>query len=473
MKKVLAVSFCMLFVSSVAQADIFGTGINQFEIEFVNISGDASSFNGTNISQYSPGDNGYRTFADPDNNYRMGVYEITNNQWTKFTNTYGSPTGSPSSAYLVNPYWTGTYVPTNNVSWCEAAQFVNWLNTSTGHQAAYKFTGTQGQSDYTLDIWSVPEAAGETNLYRHKDAFYFLPTEDEWVKAGHWNGATLQTYATTDDSAPVAGVDTNYRQTHPHFSGPWNVGSGSEELNGTYDMMGNVDEWMESPYFSGAHTPLSYRDIRGGFYFDKNLSSSDRGYGATPDCEHRRAGFRVASVPEPSTLKIYVDIKPGSCPNPVNVKSKGVLPIAILGTEDVNVLDIDPTSIAFSIGDVNVGAIRCSYEDVAAPVLDANDCNCTREGPDGYLDLTLKFKTQEIVEAIGDVNDGDVRVLTLTGVLFDPMPFETPIEGADCIVIRGKAKSLHGADINKDGVVDMADFAIFAQNWLQSSIVDE
>ena len=180
-------------------------------------------------------------------------------------------------------------------------------------------------------------------------------------------------------------------------------------------------------------------------------------------------------TPEPTkpALAVAVDIKPGSCPNPLNVKSSGVLPVAVLGSADVNVLDIDPTSIAFSIGDVNVGAIRCGYEDVAAPVSDNNDCNCITDGPDGFLDLTLKFKIQRIVEAVGDVNDGDVLTLELTGVLFDPMPFETHIEGADCILICGRHKPINPADINKDGVVNAADFAIFVQNWLQSSIVDE
>jgi len=172
----------------------------------------------------------------------------------------------------------------------------------------------------------------------------------------------------------------------------------------------------------------------------------------------------VALVPEPA-LAVNVDIKPSSCPNPVNVKSSGVLPIAILGTDDVNVITIDPTSIRLA----GVEPLRSSYEDVAGPVSDANDCNCTEEGPDGFLDLTLKFKTQRIVEAIGDVNHGDVLELELTGVLFD----ETPIEGADCILIRGRHKPINPADINKDGVVDVADFAIFAQNWLQSSIVEE
>ncbi len=175
-------------------------------------------------------------------------------------------------------------------------------------------------------------------------------------------------------------------------------------------------------------------------------------------------------LPKPA-IKVAVDIKPGSCPNPVNVKSSGVLPIAILGTAtaDYDVTTIDPTSIRLA----GVEPLRSGYEDVATPVSDSNDCNCTTGGPDGLLDLTLKFATQRIVEAIGDVNDGDVLTLELTGVLFDPMPFETPIEGADCILIRGRRKPFNKGDINKDGVVDNIDFAIIAENWLQSSIIED
>ena len=81
----------------------------------------------------------------------------------------------------------------------------------------------------------------------------------------------------------------------------------------------------------------------------------------------------------------------------------------------------------------------------------------------------MKFKIQRIVEAIGEVNDGDVLELALTGVLSD----ETPIEGADCILIRGRHKPINPADINKDGVVNAADFAIFSQNWLKSSVIKD
>jgi hypothetical protein len=164
-------------------------------------------------------------------------------------------------------------------------------------------------------------------------------------------------------------------------------------------------------------------------------------------------------------LQVFVDIKPGSCPNPLNVKSSGVLPVAILGTADFDITTIDPTSIRLA----GVEPLRNGLEDVSGPAADSNDCNCSEDGPDGFLDLTLKFKTQKIVEAIGDVNEGDVLSLVLTGVLIG----ERPIEGADCILIRGGHKPFNKADINKDGKVDCSDFAIFAQNWLQSSIVED
>jgi hypothetical protein len=135
-----------LLVAGGAMADNFGTGANQFTIDFVTISGATNRTSGYGIVN---------------NNYRMGVYEITNDQWNKFQASLGvSVTGSPSSACDESPHFTGTNVPTNMVSWYEAAQFVNWLNTSTGHHAAYNFIGTQGTGDYTLATWSSAEAGG-------------------------------------------------------------------------------------------------------------------------------------------------------------------------------------------------------------------------------------------------------------------------------------------------------------------------
>ncbi len=106
---------------------------------------------------------------------------------------------------------------------------------------------------------------------------------------------------------------------------------------------------------------------------------------------------------------------------------------------------------------------------MATSISDSNDCNCITDGPDGFLDLTLKLKIQRIVDVIGEVEHDDVLTLVLDGVLFG----ERPIVGADCIVIRGRHKPFNKADINKDGVVNMTDFTLMTENWLQSSIVQD
>jgi formylglycine-generating enzyme required for sulfatase activity len=305
---------CLLATSNFTLADTFGTGANQFAIDFVNISGDASSANGTNIGEGSPGDSWYRTFTDPENEYRMGTYEITNAQWNKFKSAYGTVAGSPASAYDTNSSNTQTNVPANNISWYEAAQFVNWLNTSTGHQAAYKFTGTIHTSNYNFVPWGTNDTGyNASNPFRNSNAFYFLPTEDEWIKAAYWNGTALQTYAlkagdTLHPGDSISGTGWNYYDSsYGGYSGLWNVGSGSEELNGTFDIMGNAWEWIESPFYSGDYSSGSYRGFRGGSYasnYERYLGLSYRGTAITygPYTENMSLGFRVAAIPEPATL---------------------------------------------------------------------------------------------------------------------------------------------------------------------------
>jgi hypothetical protein len=114
---------------------------------------------------------------------------------------------------------------------------------------------------------------------------------------------------------------------------------------------------------------------------------------------------------------VPVDIKPRSCRNPFNVRKKGVLPVAILGTEDFDVTQIDPASVELT----GVAPLRWAFEDVATPyepyVGKQDAFDCTTAGPDGFTDLTFKFNAQEVVAALGDVSDGDVLVLPLNGNL--------------------------------------------------------
>jgi hypothetical protein len=141
--------------------------------------------------------------------------------------------------------------------------------------------------------------------------------------------------------------------------------------------------------------------------------------------------LRAFEVPCP-VIEVYVDIKPGSCPNPLNTKSKGVLPVAICGTEDFDVTTIDPATVQLE----GVSPIRWAYEDVATPFM-GELCDCHELTGDGILDMTFKFDTQEIVAALGAVTDGEMRTLTLTGSLMVFVCSEA-IEGHDCVRIIHK-----------------------------------
>ena len=143
----------------------------------------------------------------------------------------------------------------------------------------------------------------------------------------------------------------------------------------------------------------------------------------------RVEGLALTIIPE-VIVEVAVDIKPQSCPNPFNVNSNGVLPVAIPGSETVDVNDIDVDSIQLA----GVSPIRSNYEDVATPLVDPIECECSTEGPDGYIDLTLKFEIQAIADALGEAYDGEEFILYLTGYLYDG----TPIEGSDCIIVRRK-----------------------------------
>jgi hypothetical protein len=142
------------------------------------------------------------------------------------------------------------------------------------------------------------------------------------------------------------------------------------------------------------------------------------------------------AVPE-FDVEVPVDVKPTSCRNPFNVGQKGVTPVAVLGTGDFDVTQVDPASVMLE----GVAPLRWAYEDVATPyepyVGKEDPYDCTTEGADGYMDLTLKFKSQEIAAALGEVADGDVIVVTLNGNLMEEYG-GTPIIGEDVIVIIKK-----------------------------------
>ncbi len=443
--RVLTVVVCVMIAANITSATI----VQDIDIDFVTI-GNAGNTADTKVM--NDGTTGYGAVGYE---YRIGEYEITNEQWNAFIAAAGAPTGNPADAYDESATYPGGQQPTNNVSWYETLQFCNYLTSGDKSKGAYQFSGNNANPGDFLGIDRAAAQATYGNIY-------FLPTEDEWYKAAYYkpDDSGYSIYASGLNIRPVADNGWNYHGGAYTF--PWDVGTGAMEQNGTFDMMGNVYEWNETLIGS-------FRGIRGGASNSSgdDLASWDRSALGLPLEEYGPVGFRVASLPFLPTLVVEVDIKPTACPNPFNLRSRGILPVAVLGTEGFDVNTIDVASIRIA----GVAAIRSGYEDVASPVMDGNECECTTEGPDGYADLTLKFKMQDVVEELvdtpGNLADGQVLALTLTGQLLN----DSPITGSDCVVLVGNVSkwlSAKHSDINEDGTVNFGDFAELTRYWLES-----
>jgi hypothetical protein len=133
----------------------------------------------------------------------------------------------------------------------------------------------------------------------------------------------------------------------------------------------------------------------------------------------------------PAAIQVPVDIKPPSCPNPLQNGGDGLLPVAILGTDGFDVTVIDPQTVQVE----GVAALRWNFGYASKPYepyTGKETCDQCTSQSDRYLDLVLKFDKRDIIESLGDVEYGECRVLHLTGKLFDG----TDIFGEDVAVVR-------------------------------------
>ncbi len=183
-------------------------------------------------------------------------------------------------------------------------------------------------------------------------------------------------------------------------------------------------------------------------------------------------GCLLISVSSMLACEIPIDIHPTSCPNPINVSSKGLVPAAILGTEKVSVSIIDinhPNGVQMvyprygvvppeGTERIVVQAVKFAYKDVAepygAPVDCENEYSCTENGPDGYMDLALKFPTQGfytgkapnkvyhpgVADLLKGLANGETRCLEINGWTST----NSRRHNLDVVIVKGvkKAKKL-------------------------------
>jgi formylglycine-generating enzyme required for sulfatase activity len=255
-------------------------------------------------------------------NYRIGTTEVTNAQYVEFLNAkaasdplglYNTLMGSGNWHGIARSGSVGSYTyatlpgrgntPVNEVSWYDSIRFANWLHNGQG-------SGDTETGAYTL-LGGTPMPTNGPSIARNAGATWFLPSENEWYKAAYHKNDGLTSnyfdYPTGSDTAPAGEPPpggSNSANYNPSIVDLTNVGAyaASASPYGTFDQGGNVFEWNESSIDAFS------RGTRGGSFIQPSLflQSSDRANYFPATFENYYHGFRVATVPEPSSAMLAI-----------------------------------------------------------------------------------------------------------------------------------------------------------------------
>lgn len=272
-----------------------------------------------------------------DYGYRIGKFEVTDVQYAAFLNAVArsdpyslyNPTlgyegsifrGGVSGSYTYSVTTKGNY-PVYNVSWFDAARFVNWLNN--GQPVGPEGPGTTETGAYTLN-----GAMSGTGFIKNANAIYWIPSDAEWYKAAYYQPAAqggpaggYWLYPTRSDIQPNSrnGSTTDPNSANYYYDdGIANGYNGGYAVNnstispvegrtpvgaftlassyyGTFDQAGNVAEWDD--FVSGNARALVGSGWANG---TEDMVAGNWYNVADPTSEFVNLGFRIATVPEPA-----------------------------------------------------------------------------------------------------------------------------------------------------------------------------
>jgi formylglycine-generating enzyme len=173
--------------------------------------------------------------------------------------------------------------PVVHVSWFDAARFANWMMNGQGG-------GDMETGAYTLN------GATSGIITANIGAQVYIPTEDEWYKAAYYSAANTSYSLYPNGQNTITTDDANYGNA---VGSTTVVGtySGDPSSYGTFDQGGNVWEWNDAVIGSS-------RGLRGGSFnnSENDLRASFRGSDDPTGEDFYVVGFRVASVPEPTSI---------------------------------------------------------------------------------------------------------------------------------------------------------------------------
>jgi len=282
--------------------------------------------------------------------YSISKHEVTNAQYTEFLNAkaatdtyalYSASMASDTRGGIIQGGTLGSYTyavkadavgqgpggsdytygdkPVTWVCWYDTIRFANWITNSQGtgdtESGSYTITGG-GPNSGTV---TIPSATQRATWAGGSTRYVLLPSEDEWYKAayydpnhggpgvgGYWD------YPTGTDTTPNNNLPTADTGNSANFYG--GIGIGYTTGNASYPMTDVGDYTLSaSPYgtFDQGGNKWEFNEatigpsggLRGGAWGSDSycLEASYRIEGPGPFQDDDEVGFRVTSVPEPST----------------------------------------------------------------------------------------------------------------------------------------------------------------------------
>lgn len=320
-----------LFVGAAALCAWFVADVRAVTIETVPV---GNPGNAPDIKYTSSG-----PFGQVNYSYRMGKFEVTNEQYATFLNAVagGDFNGlfhtlmqTDDRGGIIRTGASGSYSyqvkdnmgdkPVIAVNLWDAVRFVNWLHN--GQPTGGQSSATTEDGAYALGGLAPVDNPTWT---RKAGATWFLPTENEWYKAAFFDprqssaggppgGDHYWLYPTRSDVPPtVAMADAQGNISNPganvanyNGGGGWNgltmnlttVGSAgpqSTSFYGTSDQGGNIHELLETPL------PPQHYVSRGGTYGSvASLITAAARTGNYASVDQPSSGFRVASIADGS-----------------------------------------------------------------------------------------------------------------------------------------------------------------------------
>jgi hypothetical protein len=248
---------------------------------------------------------------------------------------------------------------------------------------------------------------------------------------------------------------------HADLVGRWRLNEGIGQLatdasgngnDGTLGVDGSSGGDGSDPTWTSSDSPEMTDDCNENGILDE----CDIAEGTSHDCDGNEV---LDECEQDFVLCGGLDVRPSGCPNPLNRNSHGVLPVAVVGTDDFDVMLIEVSSVLLWRADGVGGPVapnegppgpHSTFGDVATP-FDGEACACHELSGDGIVDLVLKFRTDAVVEGLllDDLNYGEQVELIITGTLIGGAEFTT---AGDCVLIVPQGTSNANVTSNVAGL---------------------